>query len=173
MQEVHEDCRLMCTANTWGLGPDREYVGRNALDVALLNEFVAIEWPYDTNAEKLWTLSLYKSVDEPKITEKQFYKFVERFQAMREYASSNKIRVIFATRNLRQCINLMTKAGWDEFDALDSTVFRSVKGEQRRRLLEVYSEKRKPIKPPKDDVPIADEAIPSDVKSITDDSAPF
>ena len=67
----------------------------------------------------------------------------------------------------------MTKAGWDEFDALDSTVFRSVKGEQRRRLLEVYSEKRKPIKPPKDDVPIADEAIPSDVKSITDDSAPF
>ena len=174
MQEVHRDCHLMCTANTWGLGPDREYVGRNALDVALLNEFVCVEWPYDTNAEKLWTLSLYKIVDEPKITDKQFYKFIERFQAMREYAEANKIRVIFATRNLRQCINLMSRAGWDEFDALDATVFRSVKGEQRRRLLEVYSEKRKPIKSTKKE-DTKPSSVPDDVKKILDkdDEPPF
>ena len=175
MQEVNPECRLMCTANTWGLGPDREYVGRNALDVALLNEFVCVEWPYDTNAEKLWTFSLYNVVDEPKITEAQFHKFIERFQAMREYAESNKIRVIFATRNLRQCINLMAKAGWDEFDALDATVFRSVKGEQRRRLLEVYHEKRKSItaKKDKDDKP---STVPDDIKTILDnddEKAPF
>ena len=177
MQEVNPECRLMCTANTWGLGPDREYVGRNALDVALLNEFVCVEWPYDTNAEKLWTFSLYNVVDEPKITEAQFHKFIERFQAMREYAESNKIRVIFATRNLRQCINLMAKAGWDEFDALDATVFRSVKGEQRRRLLEVYHEKRKSIKATakknEDDKP---STVPDDIKTILDnddEKAPF
>ena len=60
----------------------------------------------------------------------------------------------------------MSKAGWDEFDALDATVFRSVKGEQRRRLLEVYSEKRKPITPKKvDNNP---ESVPDDIKTILD-----
>ena len=180
MQEVHPKCHLMCTANTWGLGPDREYIGRNALDVALLNEFVCVEWPYDANAEKLWTLGLYKSVDEPKITQTQFDKFIERFQAMREYAETHKIRVIFATRNLRQCVNLMAKAGWDEFEALDATVFRSVKGEQRRRLLEIYSEKRTSITKTqshkikdtskKESKP----SVPEDIKDILDDNdVPF
>jgi len=185
MQEVNPACHLMCTANTWGLGPDREYVGRNALDVALLNEFVCVEWPYDANAEKLWTLGLYKSVVEPKITETQFDKFIERFQAMREYAENHKIRVIFATRNLRQCINLMAKAGWDEFEALDATVFRSVKGEQRRRLLEVYSEKRTSItKTQSHKIEDTSEKetkstpsrkpVPEDIKEILDDNdVPF
>ena len=94
---------------------------------------------------------------------------------MREYAESHKIRVIFATRNLRQCINLMAKAGWDEFDALDATVFRSVKGEQRRRLLEVYSETRKPITPKKKDT-LDKSTVPDDIKTILDnedDNTPF
>ena len=184
MQEVSPKCHLMCTANTWGLGPDREYIGRNALDVALLNEFVCVEWPYDVNAEKQWTLSLYKSVDEPKITEVQFDKFVERFQAMREYAQTHKIRVIFATRNLRQCVNLMAKAGWDEFAALDATVFRSVKGEQKRRLLEIYTEKRVDIRKSSQEIKDLASAeykskqeskpdVPEDVKKILDDDVPF
>ena len=185
MQEVNPKCHLMCTANTWGLGPDREYIGRNALDVALLNEFVCVEWPYDANAEKLWTLGLYKSVDEPKITQSQFDKFIDRFQAMRDYAQTHKIRVIFATRNLRQCVNLMAKAGWDEFAALDATVFRSVKGEQKRRLLEIYTEKRVDIRKPSHEIKdlASDEYkskkdskpdVPKDVKEILDDNdVPF
>ena len=185
MQEVNPECHLMCTANTWGLGPDREYIGRNALDVALLNEFVCVEWPYDANAEKLWTLGLYKSVDEPKITQSQFDKFIDRFQAMRDYAQTHKIRVIFATRNLRQCVNLMAKAGWDEFAALDATVFRSVKGEQKRRLLEIYTEKRVDIRKTSREIKdlASDEYkskkeskpdVPKDVKEILDDNdVPF
>mgnify|MGYP003629646234 FL=1 len=174
MQEVSHKCHLMCTANTWGLGPDREYIGRNALDVALLNEFVCVEWPYDPNAEKLWTLALYKSVDEPKITETQFDKFIERFQAMREYAQTHKIRVIFATRNLRQCVNLMAKAGWDEFAALDATVFRSVKGEQKRRLLEIYTERRVDIRKSKPEPTEESKPdVPEDIKKILDDDVPF
>ena len=178
MQEVNPECHLMCTANTWGLGPDREYIGRNALDVALLNEFVCVEWPYDANAEKLWTLSLYKSVDEPKITQSQFDKFIDRFQAMRDYAQTHKIRVIFATRNLRQCVNLMAKAGWDEFAALDATVFRSVKGEQKRRLLEIYTEKRVDIRKPTHKITDTSKEeskpdVPEDIKKILDDDVPF
>jgi MoxR-like ATPase len=175
MQEVHPDCRLMCTANTWGLGPDREYVGRNALDVALLNEFVCIEWPYDTSAEKNWIKQTYARVDKPYISEAQFDKFVERFQSMRKYAESKKIRVIFSSRNLDQCIKLQAISGWDEFDTLDATVFRSVKGDARSRLLDVYTEKRKPITPKTEDPKpkVKEVEVPEDVKDIVDKEVPF
>lgn len=177
-QDVHPDCRLMCTANTWGLGPDREYVGRNALDVALLNEFVCIEWPYDTDAEKAWAKETYIRVDKPHITPVQFNKFCDRFQKMREYAESNKIRVIFSTRNLHQCITLQAMSGWDAVDCLDATVFRSVKGDARRKLLDVYMEKLKPIKTqyksPHDKKPPSMEPnVPEEVKDIVDEEVPF
>ena len=35
----HEDCLVVSTANTFGNGPDRQYVGRNALDAATLSRF--------------------------------------------------------------------------------------------------------------------------------------
>jgi cobaltochelatase CobS len=176
MQEVHPDCKIMCTANTWGLGPDREYVGRNALDAALLNEFVCIEWPYDTVAERNWIKQTYARVEKPYITEKQFDKFVDRFQKMRDYAESNKIRVIFSSRNLDQCIRLQAISDWDEFDTLDATVFRSVKGDARRKLMDVYTEKRKPIiKQPKDtsEPKVKETEVPDSVKDIVDEPAPF
>ena len=70
----------------------------------------------------------------------------------------------------------MAKAGWDEFDALDATVFRSVKGEQRRRLLEVYHEKRKSITAKKDEDTLDKSTVPDDIKTILDnddEKAPF
>ena len=35
----HDDCLVVATANTFGTGPDRMYVGRNALDAATLSRF--------------------------------------------------------------------------------------------------------------------------------------
>jgi hypothetical protein len=42
----HADCFVMATANTLGTGPDRQYVGRNALDMATLSRF-AFTLPID------------------------------------------------------------------------------------------------------------------------------
>ena len=45
--KAHKDFRCCAAANTWGLGADRQYVGRNALDAATLNRFGRLDWDYD------------------------------------------------------------------------------------------------------------------------------
>jgi cobaltochelatase CobS len=47
MVKRHADFVLIATANTYGLGADREYVGRQQLDAATLNRLFMIEFPYD------------------------------------------------------------------------------------------------------------------------------
>ncbi len=50
----HKDTMIVCTANTYGTGPDAMYVGRSRLDAATLDRFVlsTIEVDYDTKLEK-------------------------------------------------------------------------------------------------------------------------
>lgn len=49
--KCHKDFYLICTANTFGTGATREYVGRNQLDSAFLDGFFNIELDYDTKLE--------------------------------------------------------------------------------------------------------------------------
>ena len=45
--ELHPSCLIVASANTWGRGADRTYVGRNALDGATLDRFVQLAMGYD------------------------------------------------------------------------------------------------------------------------------
>jgi len=47
----HSDFRMIGTANTFGKGADRVYIGRNELDAASLDRFAVIEVGYDANLE--------------------------------------------------------------------------------------------------------------------------
>ncbi len=49
----HASSVVVCAANTWGMGADRQYVGRNQLDAAFLDRFVGatIEVDYDRDLE--------------------------------------------------------------------------------------------------------------------------
>lgn len=49
----HADSVIICAANTYGTGADRQYVGRNQLDAAFLDRFVGatIEVDYDRDLE--------------------------------------------------------------------------------------------------------------------------
>lgn len=47
----HEKTVIMAAANTWGNGADRQYVGRNQQDAALMERFHCIEMDYDTDLE--------------------------------------------------------------------------------------------------------------------------
>lgn len=51
MVAKHPNFRLVATANTYGLGANRVYVGRNQLDAATLDRFVVITWPIDDAVE--------------------------------------------------------------------------------------------------------------------------
>lgn len=52
MIKVHEDFRMVATANTYGHGASRQYVGRNQLDAATLDRFVVINWDIDARIEE-------------------------------------------------------------------------------------------------------------------------
>lgn len=51
MVQKHKDFRFVSTANTFGTGASRSYVGRNQIDAATLDRFVTIEWLVDTTLE--------------------------------------------------------------------------------------------------------------------------
>lgn len=48
----HSDFRMVATANTFGTGADRIYVGRNELDAASLDRFATINVDYDLQLER-------------------------------------------------------------------------------------------------------------------------
>lgn len=51
----HPDFRMIATANTFGTGADRIYVGRNELDAASLDRFATIDVDYDLNLERMFS----------------------------------------------------------------------------------------------------------------------
>lgn len=50
----HPDFRMIATANTYGAGADRVYVGRNELDAASLDRFATIDVDYDLDLERIF-----------------------------------------------------------------------------------------------------------------------
>ena len=49
--EAHPDFRVIAAGNTFGLGANYEYVGRNQLDMASLDRFAVVKIDYDKNIE--------------------------------------------------------------------------------------------------------------------------
>lgn len=47
MVKRHKDFIPIAAANTFGMGANRQYVGRNQLDAATLDRFVPFDWPVD------------------------------------------------------------------------------------------------------------------------------
>lgn len=52
MSKMHDDFRMVATANTYGNGASRQYVGRNQLDAATLDRFTVITWDIDDQIEE-------------------------------------------------------------------------------------------------------------------------
>jgi cobaltochelatase CobS len=55
----HKEFRCIAAGNTFGTGPDRQYVGRQELDAASLDRFNFLEWGYDEGLE----LSIAQNID--------------------------------------------------------------------------------------------------------------
>lgn len=53
MVKKHADFQCVATANTFGSGASRSYVGRNQMDAASLDRFVTVEIKYDENMERI------------------------------------------------------------------------------------------------------------------------
>ncbi|RZQ59721.1 AAA family ATPase [Amycolatopsis suaedae] len=92
MVTAHEDFRLIATANTYGTGGDRQYVGRQALDAATLDRFLVIDVPIDERLEL--RLAVLHAPDK----EKQVRQLVKRVRELRALAADKQLPVAFSPR---------------------------------------------------------------------------
>lgn len=79
----HPDFRMIATANTFGHGADRVYVGRNELDAASLDRFATIAIDYDVKLEQ--ALSINQA-------------WINRVHAVRAAVRRANIRAVVSTR---------------------------------------------------------------------------
>jgi cobaltochelatase CobS len=111
----HADFRVVAAANTFGNGASRQYVGRNQLDAATLDRFVAEAWNYDTTLEASIVgaaaparLSLTPAKSTP-CTADEWTAYVH---ALREAALNTGVRAIFSTRAIIYGCRMLA-AGFD------------------------------------------------------------
>jgi cobaltochelatase CobS len=99
----HEQSYIICTANTYGTGADRQYVSRNQMDAATMDRFTIIEVDYDAEIEA-------------QVCPDQ--ELLERFRGYRKAISENGLERIVSYRTLRKA-NKQRAIGWsdEEIDA--------------------------------------------------------
>lgn len=87
MVAKHKDFVFVSTANTYGTGANRQYVGRNQLDAATLDRFITIDWPVDEDLE-------FSMIEHFKDGER-WHKVVK---ALRHQSDTNGYRMVISPR---------------------------------------------------------------------------
>lgn len=108
----------IAAANTWGAGADRQYVGRNQLDLAFTKRFVLIEMDYDKNLE--FQLCPGKK------------DYVDRMHKYRDAMRNNRIERVLDTRFIIRGYQWL-KHGKDD-DYVDSKLFLGWREDEIRKV---------------------------------------
>lgn len=83
----HKDCVVVAAGNTWGTGPDAQYVGRSQLDAATLDRFTGARF----------TIGYDDALEERILPDAKLLEMVRR---MRKLCEENRIRRIVGTRSV-------------------------------------------------------------------------
>lgn len=114
MVKKHPDFILIASANTFGTGADRMYIGRNQLDSATLNRFVQVQIDYDQELER-----------------EIFGDIAVRVQEVREKLKNE--RVIISMRNIGNMAKLIN-SGFTENEAFEIAVINTIPENLRTRI---------------------------------------
>lgn len=128
MVKRHPDARIIVTANTFGRGPDRLFVGRNILDAATLDRFFFLEVPVDEGLER--GLALAYATDD---TRDAIVQVVERVQRVRRRATDLKLPVIVSPRASIESAKLIA-GGIDPDVALEGRLWAKVDAQTRAKI---------------------------------------
>lgn len=83
----HKDCVIVAAGNTWGTGPDAQYVGRSQLDAATLDRFAGARF----------TIGYDAALEERMLPDARLLEMIRR---MRKLCEENRIRRIVGTRSV-------------------------------------------------------------------------
>lgn len=124
MVNRHKDFIFIASANTFGNGANRQYVGRNQLDAATLDRFALIEWHIDDALEENLSSG---------INGKPWYKAV---RAARDYVADKNIRALVSPRATQKGCQLLN-IGCDVNEVIDATLLGSVPDDKKNDVREV------------------------------------
>ena len=124
MVERHPDFVFIASANTYGNGANRQYVGRNQLDAATLDRFAIIDWFIDDNLEEKLAVGAYG---------KPWYLAVK---ATRDYVSEHNIRALISPRATQKGSKLLD-VGQPLPEVINATLLGSVPEDKRRDVTDV------------------------------------
>lgn len=124
MVKKHEDFVFIASANTYGNGANRQYVGRNQLDAATLDRFAVVDWYIDDELESNLAVGL---------NGKAWYMAV---RAARDYVAEKNIRALISPRATQKGSKLLdTGASLDE--VIKATMLASVPEDKRADVTQV------------------------------------
>lgn len=121
----HENFRLVATANTYGRGGDRLFVGRNQLDAAFLDRFCTIDVNVDDDLETKAALAV---VPESAATVTRAW--VKRVQKVRAAVSKQKLPIVISPRASIEGAKLLNQ-GLSEAQVADIRLFAGLSADQR------------------------------------------
>lgn len=124
MVKKHEDFVFIASANTFGNGANRQYVGRNQLDAATLDRFAIIEWFIDNELEKSLTHGKYGEA---------WYAAV---RAARDYVAEKNIRALVSPRATQKGCKLLD-IGQPIDEVIEATLLGSVPQDKKADVKKV------------------------------------
>lgn len=125
---IHKDCYFIGGANTWGTGPDSQYVGSNQLDAASLNRFVRIPVDYDTDYEESRAAAVLGA--------RNGALWCAAVKQMRTNRDTHRIDTIISTRDVIACPTLVATGNITPEQAVDWTIVANLKADHKARLIE-------------------------------------
>jgi MoxR-like ATPase len=124
MVKKHDDFVFIASANTYGNGANRQYVGRNQLDAATLDRFAIIDWLIDDNLEEQLAVGAYG---------KAWYTAV---RAVRDYVAEHNIRALISPRATQKGSKLLD-VGQDVDEVVSATLLGSVPDDKRSDVRDI------------------------------------
>lgn len=115
----HPDFRMIATANTFGTGADRVYVGRNELDAASLDRFAVIDIDYDLDLERMFAGPNDRWLD--------------RVWSVRKAVAKSKIRHVVSSRAISMgAAALSIGIEWDDVESI--YLFKGMSAKDRAKI---------------------------------------
>lgn len=118
MVKKHDDFVFIASANTFGNGANRQYVGRSQLDAATLDRFAIIEWFIDDDLEESLAIGL---------NGKAWYMAV---RAARDYVAEKNIRALISPRATQKGSRLLD-VGQPLDEVVEATMLGSVPDDKK------------------------------------------
>ena len=117
----HSNFRMVATANTFGNGADRIYIGRNELDAASLDRFAIIDVGYDINLERVFANGNTK--------------WLEHVWEIRKKVETKKIRHVVSSRAIAKGANALA-AGIEWKKVENFYLYKGLSNSDREKILQ-------------------------------------